>query len=515
MCTVSSIKEICKQFITPALQQSGWNRELQISFCEDSGFSYRSLHTEYVLYYTTDIPIAVISVTGYDTEIDTGINKAISNAEYLDIPCAFCSNGSCFVFYNRTKSPQYAKTILSMNDFPRPEDLWAIYLSYKSAQVITAEIGNAISNGMNRLLVGCVTFSVGILSLIGNVIRNLFETGDNKRVLCLTDNNNYADWDYLFDKNKQALQSDEYQQKNNGLQKYSSIYNNIWFYPISLNELSKSEDYTTYPSGYFDIIFLDVNNSKECIAEAKYQNILEYFASTPQIAIRSKDLISKYDVEYFGNPLYVGLSKYSIKSDTLPYEMQEPITSIAEKPQYDNGIRAYENEIEQFDNIMKNAADQYNENKRCQLMFETNNLENSQVAKNIFTSSQPIWHEDKLIQYNNNTTIRKSTINTNITINTTIMARQTSFAYQLELAEDLKAYLLRLQENLAAAAQKYTAKSNSLYEAGMMDEKHKILEEYMFETVNRIKGIVEQINEADIPFVERYIAYLEESLSIK
>ena len=36
----------------------------------------------------------------------------------------------------------------------------------------------------------------------------------------------------------------------------------------------------------------------------------------------------------------------------------------------------------------------------------------------------------------------------------------------------------------------------------------KYLREYVFETVNRIKSIVEQINEADIPFVEKYIKYL-------
>ena len=33
------------------------------------------------------------------------------------------------------------------------------------------------------------------------------------------------------------------------------------------------------------------------------------------------------------------------------------------------------------------------------------------------------------------------------------MARQTSFSHQIELAEDLKAYLLRLQDNLGNAAQ--------------------------------------------------------------
>ena len=95
------------------------------------------------------------------------------------------------------------------------------------------------------------------------------------------------------------------------------------------------------------------------------------------------------------------------------------------------------------------------------------------------------------------------------------MARQTSFAHQIELAQELKTYLIRLQENLNNAAQKYIAKSASLDEAGMMEEKHQVLEEYMEETVNGIKNIVNQINEADIPFVEKYIEYLEDSDSVK
>ena len=37
----------------------------------------------------------------------------------------------------------------------------------------------------------------------------------------------------------------------------------------------------------------------------------------------------------------------------------------------------------------------------------------------------------------------------------------------------------------------------------------------MEETVNGIKNIVNQINEADIPFVEKYIEYLEDSDSVK
>jgi len=32
---IFSIKELCEQFIAPTIEKSGWDRELQISFCED------------------------------------------------------------------------------------------------------------------------------------------------------------------------------------------------------------------------------------------------------------------------------------------------------------------------------------------------------------------------------------------------------------------------------------------------------------------------------------------------
>lgn len=91
------------------------------------------------------------------------------------------------------------------------------------------------------------------------------------------------------------------------------------------------------------------------------------------------------------------------------------------------------------------------------------------------------------------------------------MARQTSYQTQIELASDLKRYLHGFQERLAEVAKNYQAKSHDLYEAGMMDETHKDFEEnYVRETVAHIAGVVELINERDIPFVQKYIDRMEE-----
>jgi len=91
----------------------------------------------------------------------------------------------------------------------------------------------------------------------------------------------------------------------------------------------------------------------------------------------------------------------------------------------------------------------------------------------------------------------------------TIMSKQ-SFENQIRLAEDLKRYLHELQDRLNHAAQTYQQKCNALYESGMMVETYQTFEqEYVQATLEQIKNIVAQINECDIPFVERYITKLE------
>jgi hypothetical protein len=94
------------------------------------------------------------------------------------------------------------------------------------------------------------------------------------------------------------------------------------------------------------------------------------------------------------------------------------------------------------------------------------------------------------------------------------MARQTSFSHQIELAENLKNYLHGFQERLGDVAQNYKNKCNDLFEAGMMDETFKDFEQnYMQETIQKIANVVTQINERDIPFIEKYIDYLEQNPS--
>ncbi len=101
--------------------------------------------------------------------------------------------------------------------------------------------------------------------------------------------------------------------------------------------------------------------------------------------------------------------------------------------------------------------------------------------------------------------------NTNNNLKHKTMARQTSFAHQLELMEALKSYLNGFQERLGAVAQNYESRVSELYDAGgMMDETYEdFYNNYLEVTKSKIQNLINQINEEDIPFVEKQIDYLE------
>jgi predicted transcriptional regulator len=89
------------------------------------------------------------------------------------------------------------------------------------------------------------------------------------------------------------------------------------------------------------------------------------------------------------------------------------------------------------------------------------------------------------------------------------MATQTSFSHQIQLAEDLKKYLENLHERLFFVTTDYNNKVNDIHQAGMMEEYYsKFVQECVHETNQKIKEVVAQIHERDIPFIERYLAYL-------
>jgi hypothetical protein len=87
----------------------------------------------------------------------------------------------------------------------------------------------------------------------------------------------------------------------------------------------------------------------------------------------------------------------------------------------------------------------------------------------------------------------------------------TSYAYQIELLENLKQYLTDFQERLLAVSANYQRKVDALHdEGGLMDETYRdFVEQQLEPTRVMIARLVEHIGNYDIPAVQNEINYLE------
>ena len=184
-----------------------------------------------------------------------------------------------------------------------------------------------------------------------------------------------------------------------------------------------------------------------------------------------------------------------------------------------NDIKESSSIIEHFTQLFESRQTENNVETICNPHREAGllnilDLRINTTEPSLRTSGEPCANvEIEILDKTGNKIKKKYPRYETIIINDINMARQTSYQTQIELASDLKRYLHGFQERLAEVAKNYQAKSHDLYEAGMMDETHKDFEEnYVRETVAHIAGVVELINERDIPFVQKYIEKMEELL---
>ena len=123
-------REICTNFITPAIHNAGWDPLLQIR--EEVRFTKgriivrgklvtrgKGKRADYILYYKPNLPIAVVEAKDNNHSIGDGIQQALDYAKTLDIPFVFSSNGDGFVFHDRTGLLPVKEANLGLEQFPR------------------------------------------------------------------------------------------------------------------------------------------------------------------------------------------------------------------------------------------------------------------------------------------------------------------------------------------------------------------------------------------------------------
>lgn len=354
-----SERDICTKFITPALVAAGWDLQAQIR--EEVSFTKgriivrgklvtrgKSKRADYVLYYKPNIPLAIIEAKDGSHSVGDGIQQALGYAETLDIPYVFSSNGSGFVFHDRTGASAEKETNLPLNAFPSPNDLWARYAAWKGfsdeaekvvlqdyfddgsgkapryyqLNAVNAAI-EAIANGRDRVLLVMAT-GTGKTYTAFQIIWRLWKAKRKKRILFLADRNVLIDQTMVNDFRPFSSAMAKLSSKSKTIERNDGttvdlvtaigakrridtsyeIYLGLYQAITGPEEAQKL--YKEFSPDFFDLIVIDECHRGSAAEDSAWREILNHFSSATQIGLTATPKETEYasNTDYFGEPVY-------------------------------------------------------------------------------------------------------------------------------------------------------------------------------------------------------------------
>ncbi len=354
-----SERDICTKFITPAIINVGWKldyhfrEEITFNTFTDGKIEFKGKLTyrgnkkraDYILYYKTNIPIAIIEAKDNNHSVRAGIQQALEYARILDIPCVFSSNGDGFLFHDRTATDENIETEIALEDFPTPEQLWEKYKKYKGIETTAAEkiaaqdyyfdgsnrkpryyqqiavnrTVEAIANGQNKILLVMAT-GTGKTYTAFQIIHRLWKSGAKKRILFLADRNALIDQtrrgDFKHFKDKMTVV--KHREVNKAYEIYLALYQGL----SGTDEAANI--YKQFSKDFFDLIIVDECHRGSANEDSAWRSILEYFGNATQIGLTAtpKETNETSNSEYFGNPIYTYSLRQGIDDGFLaPYKV--------------------------------------------------------------------------------------------------------------------------------------------------------------------------------------------------
>ena len=351
-----SERDICTQFIVPALKKAGWDIERHVReevFFTDGRIYVRGTSSargsrkraDFILYYKPNIPIAVIEAKDNNHFVGAGMQQALGYAKTLDIPVAFSSNGDGFVEHDRTTSSGDIERNLSMDEFPSPEELWNRYKKYKGIespqqeqiasfdyffdgsgrvpryyqQIAINRAVEAIAKGQYRILLVMAT-GTGKTYTAFQIIHRLWKSGTKKRILFLADRNSLIDQtkrgDFKHFKDRMTVI------RKKSIDKAFEIY--LALYQGLTNYDEDTDAYREFSPDFFDLIVIDECHRGSAATDSAWRVILDYFKNATHIGLTAtpKETNTTSNIEYFGEPVYTYSLKQGIEDGFLaPYKV--------------------------------------------------------------------------------------------------------------------------------------------------------------------------------------------------
>ena len=351
-----SERDICSKFITPAIVGAGWDLHTQIreevSFTKGRIIVRGKLHTrgeqkraDYILYHKPNIPIAVIEAKDNTHSVSAGMQQALGYAETLGVPFVFSSNGDAFAMHDRTGKSGKTEQELSLDAFPRPEQLWDWYCQWKGIDSPkareTVEMpyyddgsgrapryyqANAINNtveavakGQQRVLLVMAT-GTGKTYTAFQIIWRLWKAGIKKRILFLADRNILVDQTKTNDFKPfgAAMTKISKRQIDKSYEIYLSLYQ-----AVTGSEEDKNI-YKQFSPEFFDLVVIDECHRGSAAEDSAWRDILDYFSAATHIGLTAtpKETKDVSSITYFGEPVYSYTLKEGIEDGFLaPYKV--------------------------------------------------------------------------------------------------------------------------------------------------------------------------------------------------
>jgi type I restriction enzyme R subunit len=362
-------RDICTKFITPAIQTAGWQQHQfreEVSLTDGRVMVRGKLaarirnpevkggpkRADYVLYATSNLPVAVIEAKQAKFSVGHGMQQALAYAELLDAPFAISSNGNGFLLHDRTGLTESVEREIKINDFPSPERLWALYRQWKGLaepavvklleqpfftdgsgrvlryyqQVAVNRAIEAIGKRQQRVLLVMAT-GTGKTYTAFQIIWRLWKAKARKRILFLADRNILVD---------QTMQQDfapfgEVMHKitNREVKKNYEIY--LALYQAVTGKEEWKQIYRQFPADFFDLVVVDECHRGSASDDSAWREVLDYFSSATHLGLTAtpKETKDISNTAYFGESVYTYSLKQGIEDGFLaPYKVIRIATDV-------------------------------------------------------------------------------------------------------------------------------------------------------------------------------------------